>query len=301
MSDIIHIKSITEAHRGLGLPTPKHPLISVYYDSEVDMGIQSGTRFSTDLYLILFKDSISGSLGYGRNSYDFQHGTLIFVSPGQVLEVPPREMMAQSKGWSLSFHPDLIRKSHLGTIMNEYSFFSYEVDEALHLSEQEQQHILDVVLQIKKEYSQNIDKHSQRLIISNLELLLNYCTRFYDRQFYTRTNFNKDFVSTFERLLKAYFDSEKPRELGIPAVSYFGDSMNMSANYLSDLLKKETGKSIKAHINETLIDRAKTALLNSNGPVSQIAYDLGFEYPQSLSRLFKAKTGMTPHEYRNLN
>ena len=302
MNEIKHIKSITEAHAIMGLPTPKHPLISVYQDNDTSFSSDLvGTRFTTDMYLILFKDQISGSIGYGRNSYDFQNGTIIFIAPGQVLEVPSCEIMAQSKGWSLSFHPDLIRKSHMAEIIDEYSFFSYEVDEALHLSEEEQKYILEVVRQIEKEYNQNIDKHSQRLIISNLELLLNYCTRFYDRQFYTRTNFNKDFVSHFERILKGYFNSDKLSTEGIPSVGYFGNEMNMSANYLSDLLKKETGKSIKGHLNEMLIDKAKTSLLNSNVPVSQIAYDLGFEYPQSLSRLFKSKTGMTPHEYRNLN
>jgi AraC-like DNA-binding protein len=302
MNDIIHIKSISEAHASLGLPAPKHPLISVHNDQDIlNKEVFAGRRFSSDMYMIMFKDNISGSLGYGRNSYDFQHGTLVFVGPGQVITVPSKEVMANSKGWSMSFHPDLIRKSHLGEIIDEYSFFSYEVNEALHLSKDEQDYILEVVKQIQKEYSQNIDKHSQRLIISNLELLLNYCTRFYDRQFYTRTNFNKDFVVQFDRILKDYFRKDLPTKIGIPTVSYFGKEMSMSANYLSDLLKKETGKSIKTHINEMLIDKTKTALLTTTDSIGQIAYDLGFEYPQSLSRLFKSKTGLTPNEYRHLN
>jgi AraC-like DNA-binding protein len=302
MNDIIHIKSISEAHASLGLPAPKHPLISVHNDQDIlNKEVFAGRRFSSDMYMIMFKDNISGSLGYGRNSYDFQHGTLVFVGPGQVITVPSKEVMANSKGWSMSFHPDLIRKSHLGEIIDEYSFFSYEVNEALHLSKDEQDYILEVVKQIQKEYSQNIDKHSQRLIISNLELLLNYCTRFYDRQFYTRTNFNKDFVVQFDRILKDYFRKDLPTKIGIPTVSYFGKEMSMSANYLSDLLKKETGKSIKTHINEMLIDKTKTALLTTTDSIGQIAYDLCFEYPQSLSRLFKSKTGLTPNEYRHLN
>ncbi|MGB0839563.1 MAG: helix-turn-helix domain-containing protein, partial [Chitinophagales bacterium] len=211
------------------------------------------------------------------------------------------EIIEKSKGWTLIFHPDLIRKSHLGTTIDEYSFFSYEVSEALHVSDVEQQHITTVAHQIRNEYSQNMDKHTQRLVISNLELLLNYCTRFYDRQFYVRSNFNKDFVSQFEHLLKDYFNTNKPTLLGIPTVSYFGQALQMSSNYLSDLLKKETGKSVKSHINEMIIKKTKTALLNSSSPVSSIAYDLGFEYPQSLSRLFKSKTGITPLAYRNLN
>lgn len=302
MNDIIHIKSITEAHQLMGLPAPKHPLISIQYDKEACVTPEMvGTRLTFDTYLIMFKDKRSGSMGYGRNSYDFQESTLIFMAPGQVMEVPEVEVMENSHGWSIAFHPDLIRKSHLAELMDEYTFFSYEVNEALHLSADEQQHILEVVKQIEKEYVQPIDRHSQRLIISNLELLLNYCTRFYDRQFYTRTNFSQDFVSEFERSLKAYFKSDKPQQLGIPHVSYFAQELNMSTNYLSDMLKKETGKSAKAHINEFLVDKAKTALLNSKSSVSQIAYDLGFEYPQSLSRLFKSKTGITPQEYRSMN
>lgn len=302
MNDIIQIKSITEAHQIMGLPAPKHPLISIQYDKDACVTPEFvGTRFTFATYLVMFKDKRSGTMGYGRNSYDFQESTLVFMAPGQVMEVPEMEVLENSLGWSIAFHPDLIRKSHLADIMDEYSFFSYEVNEALHLSPDEQQHILEVVKQIEKEYSQPIDRHSQRLIISNLELLLNYCTRFYDRQFYTRTNFSQDFVSEFERTLKAYFKSDKPSLLGVPQVSYFGQELNMSPNYLSDMLKKETGKSAKAHINEFLVDRAKTALLNSKISVSQIAYDLGFEHSQSLSRLFKSKTGITPHEYRTLN
>lgn len=302
MNEIIPIQSITEAHELMGQAAPKHPLISIQYDKETCFNPDFvGARMTFDAYLIMFKDKRSGSMGYGRNSYDFQEGTLVFMAPGQVMEVPEVEVLENSLGWSLAFHPDLIRKSHLAEIMDEYSFFSYEVNEALHLSAEEQQHILDVIRQIEKEYSQPIDRHSQRLIISNLELLLNYCTRFYDRQFYTRTNFNQDFVSDFEHILKAYFKSDRPRESGIPQISYFARELNMSTNYLSDLLKKETGKSAKAHINEFLVDKAKTALLSSNSSVSQIAYDLGFEYPQSLSRLFKSKTGISPNEYRNLN
>ncbi|MCB0642270.1 MAG: helix-turn-helix domain-containing protein, partial [Phaeodactylibacter sp.] len=275
MSTLIDIKSITQAHQLLGLDPPKHPLISVYEDCMIRFDRRfEGGRFTAELYLILFKDSVSGSLGYGRNSYDFQEGTLVFVGPGQVPDVPPREVLEKSQGWSLIFHPDLVRKSHLGEIIDSFSYFDYDVNEALHLSSEEQVFIYEIVRQLEKEYSQNLDKHSHRLIISNLELLLNYCTRFYDRQFYTRTSFNKDLVAQFERLLKAYFNSDRLTLEGIPSVSYFGEALNMSANYLSDLLKKETGKSVKAHINEWLIDKAKTALLSSSASVSEIAYDL---------------------------
>ncbi|MEL6676707.1 MAG: helix-turn-helix transcriptional regulator [Bacteroidota bacterium] len=305
MDDILRIESISQFNQLLGLGAPDHPLISLYGDNQ-DTHKEAndslyGIRFTTDLYVIMYKDSVSGSLDYGRNSYDFQHGTLLFLSPGQVITSPSKEISLQSKGWTLLFHPDLIRKSSLGQQMDEYSYFSYEVNEALHLSPKEESFISEVVHKIEEEYSRNLDQHSHRLILSNLELLLNYCVRFYDRQFYTRTDFHKDFIAEFEQKLKGYFNTEKPRELGIPSVGYFGEAMNMSPNYLSDLLKKETGKSTRSHINEMLIERAKTALLNSEATISEIAYTLGFEYHQSFSRLFKSKMGMSPQEYRTIH
>ncbi len=253
------------------------------------------------MYSIIFKDQLCGSISYGRTSYDFQKGTVIFMAPGQVMEGHEYDIPEDGNGWSLMFHPDLIRRSNLEKNIDSYSFFNYEANEALHLSAEEQEYVLGIVKQIKKEYSQNLDEHSHQLIISNLELLLNNFLRFYDRQFYTRTSFNKDFVSEFETLLKQYFLSGMPIDKGIPMVSYFSEKLNMSANYLSDLLKKETGLSAKGHINRVLVEKAKNALLNSKEPVSQIAYNLGFEHPQSLTRLFKSKTGCTPNEYRNLN
>ncbi len=309
MQDIFQIKSISQFHQMIGLAPPSHPLISLIEDKD---GLQEGKiddrlfdmRFTSAMYTIFYKDGRSGELGYGRSSYDFEQGTLVFMSPGQVFSPPSKEELQvsdNSKGWTLVFHPDLIRTSALGEHIDSYNFFSYEVNEALHLSEKERTFIAEVVSQIKEEYSQNIDRHSQRLIISNLELLLNYCTRFYDRQFYTRTNFNKDIVSVFESKLKAYLGADQLAIDGIPSASYFGEAMNMSANYLSDLLKKETGKGIKDHINDVIIDKAKSILLNSNSSVSEIAYGLGFEYPQSFTRLFKNKTGASPSAYRRLN
>jgi AraC-like DNA-binding protein len=208
---------------------------------------------------------------------------------------------AGDKGWTLAFHPDLIRKSKLADKINHYSFFNYEVNEALHLSEDERKTIEELLDKIEKEYSQNIDKHSQNLIISNIELLLDYCTRFYDRQFYTRTNINVDFVSKFEKLLKAYYETHMVDEIGLPNVQYLAKKLNFSSNYLSDLLKKETGKTAQEHIHLYVINRAKNSLLNSKSSISEIGYALGFEYPQHFSSLFKSKTGMSPSEYRNLN
>jgi AraC-like DNA-binding protein len=305
MSDILNIRSITEFHHIVGLSEPKHPLIGLYEDEEMqgqskpELKDLKGVRFSMDMFTIMFKDKIRGSMNYGRTSYDFQYGTMVFLAPGQVIEAPENEPEEDSHGWVLMFHPDLIRGSQLEGNLDAFTFFNYETNEALHLSREEQEYLAGVVRQIKKEYSQNLDGHSHRLILSNIELLLNNCLRFYDRQFYTRTGFNKDFISRFEKLLKEYFSAEKPIELGIPSVSHFSDEMSMSANYLSDLLKKETGLSAKGHINKMIVEKTKSALLNSNVSVSEIAYNLGFEHPQSLTRLFKSKTGVTPKEYRN--
>lgn len=294
-------------HQVSGLKPPKHPLITLIQEKELleldehKRVNYAGAKLTSDLYMISFKDKFSGSLTYGRTSYDFQEGTMVFLAPNQVMEGHDYEIPEDSNSWFLIFHPDLIRKSSLGKNIDAYSFFSYEANEALHLSAEEQEYVFTIVQQIKKEYSQNLDAHSHQLIISNLELLLNNCLRFYDRQFYTRTSFNKDFVTQFESLLKEYFSSDMPLMQGMPKVSYFSDLLNMSANYMSDLLKKETGLSAKGHINKLLVDKAKNALLNSTNSISQIAYDLGFEHPQSLTRLFKSKTGYSPNEYRNMN
>ena len=307
MSKMIRIKSMSEMHRLMGLPEPKHPLISMIEEKELiafsqhDSSKFVGVKMASEMYSVMFKDRISGSLTYGRTSYDFQNGTLMFMSPGQVIEGHEYEIPDDSNSWFLMFHPDLIRRSPLEKNIDSYNFFTYDANEALHLSKEEQGYVTSIAHQIKKEYSQNMDSHSHQLILSNLELLLNNCLRFYDRQFYTRTSFNKDFVSQFTRSLKDYFKSESPTEFGIPTVSYFSNKLHMSANYLSDLLKKETGQGAKDHINKVLVEKAKNALLNSSDPVSQIAYGLGFEHPQSLTRLFKSKTGITPNEYRNQN
>lgn len=302
MGEIIKVKTVTEATEFLGVGKPKHPLIAVIHHNDANFRRQYGNaRYVLDLYQISQKDSMSGSLGYGRNSYDFQEGTMIFTSPGQVISTSEKVLEGELEGWSIYFHPDLIRKSPLGRTINNYSFFSYEVTEALHLSEVEKKSLYELVKKIEKEYNQNIDKHSQKLIIANIELLLDYCTRYYDRQFYTRTNLNKDVVTKFEQLLKDYYNLNKSLAMGVPSVNYCGKELNMSPNYLSDLLKKETGRNAIDHIHFFIIERAKTMLLSSENTISEIAYDLGFEYPQYFSKLFKNKTGITPAEYRNVN
>ena len=262
-----------------------------------------GVKVINNLYQITLKELGCGNLQYGKNSYDYENGTLVFTAPGQVT-VFEGEMPLEgddNSGWTLAFHPDLIRTSSFAQKIDSYSFFSYDVNEALHLSEDELNTIEDLLDKIVKEYSQNLDKHSQNLIISNIELLLDYCTRFYDRQFYTRTNLNADVLSKFERLLKIYYQSDKATESGIPGVSYFARELNLSPNYLSDVLKRESGKTAQEHIHLFIIDKAKNTLLNSNESISEIGYTLGFEYPQHFSNLFKSKTGYSPSEYRNLN
>ncbi len=299
-----YINSVSQAHEIMGLPKPKHPLVTVTKTKDLKPTLDfSGMKVVDNLYQISLKDFGCGNLHYGKNSYDYEEGTLVFTSPGQVTmfdgEAPIEA--EDSKGWILAFHPDLIRKSSLGEKIDQYSFFSYDVNEALHLSEEELDTLQDLLDKIVKEYSQNLDKHSQNLIISNIELFLDYCTRFYDRQFYTRSNLNADVVSKFERLLKEYYQSEKAINNGLPNVSYFASKLNFSSKYLSDLLKKETGKTSQEHIHLFVIEKAKSILLNSGNSISEIGYSLGFEYPQHFSNLFKAKTGFSPSEFRNLN
>lgn len=298
------INTISQAHQSVGLPAPKHPLVSVVNTADFKPTVDfRGVKVINNLYQITLKQLGCGNLLYGKNSYDYEEGTLVFTAPGQVT-VFEGEMPTESEtnnGWTLAFHPDLIRKSSLADKMSQYSFFSYEVNEALHLSEEELGTIEDLLDKIVKEYSQNLDKHSQNLIISNIELLLDYCTRFYDRQFYTRTNLNLDYVSKFEKLLKRYYEKEDVLEKGIPNVKYLASQLNFSSSYISDLLKKETGKTAQEHIHLFVIEKAKNQLLSSKNSISQIGYSLGFEYPQHFSNLFKSKTGLSPSEYRNLN
>lgn len=304
MSEIIRVRSITQIQESLGLEKPKHPLVTVYnHDNFKPNKHLTGKTMAFDLYQVTYKMCSDGSFGYGRNTYDFQEGTMVFMKPGQVVTFHEKEIEKHKAigGWSLFFHPDLIRKSQLGQHIDDYTFFSYDVNEALHLSDEEKKTIAEIRDKIVTEYSMNIDKHSQKLIIANIELMLDYCTRFYDRQFYTRENLNKDVVSRFEHLLKDYYNSGKALETGVPSVKFCGAELNMSSNYLSDLLKKETGRNAQEHIHHFVVDKAKTILLNSTDSVSQVAYELGFEYPQHFSKVFKKKTGMSPAEYRMVN
>jgi len=299
--DIFRIESITQIHEKMGFGKPAHPLISVVDVSQWEVGEEMvGVKYSSSLYSIALKDKSCG-LQYGRNTYDFGEGVLIFMGPNQVAATMRAQAKGEIQGWMIFFHPDLIRNTHLGEVIDQYSFFSYDVHEALHLSEQEQDTITDCMNKINGETNERIDNHSQRVIVSNLELLLNYCMRFYERQFNTRTASHKDTVTKVNDYLKTYYKEGQLTEFGTPSIQKIADSVNLSASYLSDLLKKETGRSAKDHINEFLVDKAKDLLLSSQQSVSEIAYNLGFNYPHYFSRLFKAKTGVTPNDYRSLN
>lgn len=302
MKEIVFIKSISQMHDVFGLSKPKHPLVSIirFKDAQIRPEYHH-IRCAFGMYCITHKNETDGSMQYGRNSYDFQEGSMLFIKPGQVLTYDGHQSTAKDPGWALLFHPDLIRKSELGRTIDNYSFFSYDITEALHLSDEEKQSLNELVIKIEKEYQQHIDRHTQKLIISNIELLLGYCTRYYDRQFYTRTNLNKDILAKFENLLKTYYTNENQLDTGIPSVAYCGKVLHISPKYLSDLLKKETGKNAKTHIDDFLMNKAKNRLLRTTELVSEIAYALGYEYSQHFSKIFKAKTGMSPSGYRSLN
>tara|TARA_Y100000588_G_C14257054_1_gene925917 strand:- start:72 stop:983 length:912 start_codon:yes stop_codon:yes gene_type:complete len=299
MSNIVHIKTITQVHKALSLPAPAHPLISlIQIDERVTNYDYGDATYVYDFYQISLKSGISGKITYGRNHYDYDQGSMVFSKPGQAHNYSATEGTENEQGWALLFHPDLIRRSGLASQMESYSFFSYDTNEALHVSEREKNILSDLVRQVEEEYSQNIDKHTQRLIVSNIELILNYCTRYYERQFLVRQNHNLDLMEKVDGILREYFESKKVLENGLPTVKYLSEAMCMSSSYLSDMMKNATGRNAQQYIQDHLIERIKNALLSSNEQISQIAYGLGFEYPQHLSKLFKAKTGMTPNEYR---
>lgn len=299
--NIVHSKSIAEIRSVFGLGKPTHPLITILDTQQLAYGEETvGKRFSSELYCIAMKDSNCG-IDYGRNAYDFDEGVLIFTAPKQIITVKKPQQLNEVKGWMLYFHTDLIRNTSLGSKIDTYSFFNYEVHEALHLSEQEQDTLNLVIQLIQNEIKERIDNHSQQVLVSNIELLLNHSDRFYDRQFNTRSASHVDVVSKVEMLLKDYYAENQLIENGQPTIQYLADHCHLSPSYLSDLLAKETGRSAKDHINDFLIDKAKNLLLGSPDSISGIAYTLGFNYPHYFGRLFKQKTGMTPQEYRQMN
>lgn len=295
MDEMIRIDSVDVYNKLFGFET-RHPLITVVDLSEATRW-PLRTRFAYGVYALFLKDARCGDIKYGRKSYDYRDGTIVCFAPGQVVEV---EMAPDTRpaGYGLLFHPDLIRGTALGQEIRNYSFFSYETNEALHLSDDERQTIRDTLQKVEQELDHAIDKHSRRLITANVGLLLDYCMRFYDRQFITRSEVNSDILTRFERLLDAYFDTDMQRQEGLPSVKYFADKVFLSPNYFGDVIRKLTGMTASEHIQNKVIDRVKEQLLSSDKTASQIAYELGFQYPQHLSRMFKRITGLTPNEFR---
>ena len=302
MKEIYHIETISELNKLLNQGTPKHPLVSIIDFSKVKSYGKHDIKATTGFYSILLKNNQCAKLKYGREYFDFQEGTLVCLPPTRVASIEDaNDQQNGTVGWGLFFHPDLIRRTSLSSRIKDYNFFSYGLKEALHVSDKEKKTLNECLEKIENELSQNIDNHSQTLIVSNIELLLNYCLRYYDRQFITRKNSNQDILVKFDNVLTAYFNSENLKSKGIPTVKYCAEQLFLSANYLSDLLKKETGKNAQEHIHIYMIEKAKNSLVNTNATVGEIAYQLGFEYPQYFSKLFKSKTGITPAEYRSLN
>ena len=297
MKEVIKLDTVDQYNQFFGLET-LHPLVSV-------VDLSEATKFPTHftmnygIYALFLKKVKCGDIRYGRQIYDYQEGTVTSFAPGQVVETEMQQGVKPS-AHGLLFHPDLIKGTSLGQDIKQYSFFSYASAEALHLSEEEKGIFMDCLEKIEMELQHPIDKHSKRLISRNIELLLDYCMRFYERQFITRSESNKSVLVKFEALLDDYFQSGKPQTDGLPSVEYFADKVFLSPNYFGDLIKKETGKSAQEYIQTRMIDLAKEMIAGTEKTVSQIAYELGFQYSQHFNRIFKKNVGYTPGEYRKL-
>jgi AraC family transcriptional activator of pobA len=292
--NIQKIVSVKELHAFMGLPSPLNPLITIIDHAQTQKNnLPSSQKLLLDFYNISIKRSFKGKLKYGKNLYDFDDGTMSFIAPNQIISIDNEEDR-NTDGWSLLFHPDLIRQYPLGKAIKNYGFFSYGVNEALHLSEEEEKTLEALVQNIQKEINSRLDNFSQDVIVSNLELLLSYCNRFYNRQFITRKMATNDLLTNFEHLLENYFSDNS--DLKLPTVEKLATELNVSSSYLSDMLRNLTGQNTQQHIHDKLIEKAKEILTTTNLTVSEIAYHLGFEYPQSFSKLFK--TNLTPIEYR---
>ena len=295
---LLNIETVTEYDDMLGVET-LHPQVSVINLSKARP--MHHMRHTFSFYVVFLKDEKNCELIYGRQRYDYQKGSVVCLAPGQVIGIDDTGEEFQPQGYALCFHPDLIRGTNLGRNIKEYTFFSYEVNEALHLSERERATFIDCLQKIQEELLHPIDRLSRRLIANNIELLLNYCLRFYERQFITRQDTNRDILTRFEALLDNYFSNDNTRQKGLPTVKYCAGELCLSPNYFGDLIKKETGKTALECIQDKIISIAKEQLLIPSHSVSQIANGLGFQYPQHFTRVFKKSTGMTPNEYRGKN
>ena len=298
MSDIMKINTVQQYNDYFGVETC-HPLVSVIEGSKAKP-LRYGRKLY-GVYAVLLKDTVCGSLKYGQSIYDYQRGTMLFIAPGQVMGSEDDGQLHQPEGWILTFHPEFLRGTPLAGIMKTYSYFSYNANEALHLSEQERRTVIECMEKIRTELQYPVDKHSKSLIADNIKLLLDYCIRFYDRQFITRENANYDILTRFENLLDDYFASGKAATEGMPSVQQCADALCLSANYFSDLVKKETGMSALKHIQQKMLEVSKERVFDPSKSISEISYELGFPYPQHFSRWFKKMAGCTPNEYRMLN
>lgn len=298
MEEIVDLRNVADYCAPLKLSS-LHPLVTVLDLSKSKWLKNPGAKaVRYHFYGIFLKEGVECEIRYGRQNYDFQEGTLVFVSPGQVITISTIGDRPKMSGYALLFHPDLLLGTHLGKTIEDYNYFSYETYEALHMSPKERQIVLDCFAKIQDELSERIDKHSKTVVVSTIELFLNYCQRFYDRQFITRDSVNKNVVEQFESSLKSYIRSGKAKEKGIPSVSQFAKEQNLSPNYFGDLVKKETGKSAQEFIQLKLIEIAKQRIYDPQLSISEIAYSLGFKYPQHFTRLFKQQVGVSPKEYR---
>ena len=292
------INSVSELHRLLGLSGPEHPLVSVIDLSEARNISETSKHAAVfNFYSVCIKKDFKGKLKHGQNYYDFDEGVMTFFSPGQVISAIIEEDLALS-GWWLVVHPDFVRNYSLAKTIRNYGFFSYAANEALHLSEKEEQMIVSIIENIRREYRAAIDAFSQNVIVAQIDLLLNYCDRFYNRQFITRKTASSDLLIRLEELLTDYFDHNRCKKEGLPTVHFVSEQLHISPNYLSDMLRTLTGQSTQQHIQNKLIEKAKFLLTTTPLAVSEIAYLFGFEHPQSFTKLFKNKTNMSPRQFK---
>ena len=296
MDKILNLDSVDLYNKLYGLET-LNPLVSVIDLNKATSSVDL-IRFNYGIYALYLKLEKACDIKYGRQTYDYQEGTIVCFAPGQTAETNPTTDKVQVNAHGILFHPDLLRGTSLGKSIKKYTFFSYEVNEALHLSEEERSIVMDCLKIIRMELERGVDKHSKTLLVNHIELLLNYCMRFYERQFITRGKTNRDVLTRFENLLDEYFESTLAEQDGLPTVKYFADKLCLSSNYFGDMFKKETGKSPQEYIQEKVIELAKERISDTADTVSQIAYSLGFQYPQHFCRLFKKRVGYTPSEYR---
>lgn len=294
----LRIKSISEFHEFRDLPKPEHPLVSVYnFEDLKRLNEDEPKSLMLDFYSIALKRSTNAKMKYGQQEYDFTEGVLLFIAPGQVFSIEGNAELEHT-GWALIVHPDFLWNTPLAKKIKQYEYFGYSVHEALHLSDKEEKMIIGIIKNIQQEYQSNIDKFSQDVIIAQIELLLTYAERFYNRQFITRKISNHQILARLENLLDAYFVNDSLAKSGLPTVHYIAESLHITPNYLSGLLKSLTGQSTQQHIHDKLIEKAKEKLSTTNLSISQIAFELGFEHQQSFSKLFKTKTNVSPLEFR---